>query len=332
MKRGLLWIKRIFLGLLGLITLLLITGFIYEHVSRSIDKNKLKPTGEFANVGDHELHYVKRGEDGPTVVFVSGIDLGGHVYWKLVQDEISKYTTTISYDRAGILWSGRGSDPMTLASISFDLYQLLMKADCPKPYILVGHSFAGITLRKFIEAHKQDILGVVFVDVSHPDQMNRMSDELKGMMEMPPRWILDLMFNFGINRLLSKNFYPGIPATDSINIIGNKMSYKGKQATLETFENLESMAREANSISSFDSIALTVITGSSPKRELEISDEKLRPEAKELWNELQSELLNLSPNSKRILAMESSHYVQLEQPEIVIGAIEDLLGQKGLEH
>ena len=332
MKKVIKWVKRIILGLLALIFLLLIVGFIFEHVARTIDSKKIKPTGNFTNVGNHQLHYIKKGVGGPTVVFESGIDLGGHVSWKFVQDEISKYTTTLSYDRAGILWSERGNNPKSLSTNKSDLQNLLINTKCPKPYIIVGHSFAGITLRKLIDEQKEDILGVIFVDVSHPDQMNRFSEEMLKMMELPPRWILEIMFNCGFNRLLFQDNYPKTSENDSINLIANKFSYKGIDAIIETFQNLESMAKEASLISNFDSIPLTIITGCSPNRNIEISDENLRIESTKVWNELQKELLNLSANSKQILANESGHYVQTEQPEIVIDAIEALLNQNKPEN
>lgn len=332
MKKVIKWIKRIILGLFALIFLLLVIGFIYEHIARTIDSKKIKPTGNFTNVGNHQLHYIKKGVGGPTVVFESGIDLGGHVSWKFVQDEISKYTTTLSYDRAGVLWSELGDNPKTLSTINSDLQNLLLNTNCPKPYILVGHSFAGITLRKFIDEQKEDIMGIIFVDVSHPDQMNRFSEEMQKMMELPPRWILEIMFNCGVARIVNQNYYPNISKNDTVNIIANKFSYKGIDAIIGTFQNIESMEKEASLISNFDSIPLTIITGSSPNRNIEISDENLRIELTKVWNELQKELLNLSANSKQILANESGHYVQTEQPEIVIDAIEALLNQNKPEN
>jgi hypothetical protein len=74
----------------------------------------------------HQLHYLKKGFGGLTVVFESGLDPGGHLSWKYVQNEISKFTTTISYDRAGILMSEQGDNSKSLSSISSDLNNLLI--------------------------------------------------------------------------------------------------------------------------------------------------------------------------------------------------------------
>lgn len=48
-------------------------------------------------------------------------------------------------------------------------------------------------------------------------------------------------------------------------------------------------------------------------------------QSQELWNEMQKELLNISTNSKFILANNSAHYIQDDEPSIVIDAVRQLL-------
>ncbi len=118
------WIKRTLFGILSLVILLLIIGFIFEQISRSNAEN-LIPHGEFADVGGHKLHYYKKGKDGPTVVFESAFDPVGHLQWFNLQQEISKFAITISYDRAGLLWSERGNNPKTGTAMAEELHALL---------------------------------------------------------------------------------------------------------------------------------------------------------------------------------------------------------------
>ena len=320
------WIIRIIGGFFALILLVLLVGFVYEHITRLSNFKNIKPTGEFINVGDHQLHFVKKGNGGPTVVFEAGAGPDGHLSWKYVQDEIARKTTTISYDRAGILWSERGADPKSLSAIASDLHSLLINTNCPKPYIVVGHSFAGTGLRKFINDHKDDISGIVFVDVVQPHFTNAYSDELKEATQTPPLWIMKAMSSFGVIRIMMNNYtYPNTQANDSINIIAKKLNYRGIDASLELVRNLESMENEASMITSFDNIPLVIITGTSANRYMEIRNEELRAEAIGVWNEMQKDLLNLSTNSRQIHASKSGHHVQTEQPELVIEAIESML-------
>ncbi|GAA6764204.1 hypothetical protein AAFH68_01330 [Flavobacterium sp. CGRL1] len=127
---------------------------------------------EFVFVKDRKIHFRKIGNSlKGTVVFESGLG-GDYMHWQELQNKLSKDYTTISYDKAGILWSDPAEN-ISLKRYSEDLDTVLTKTNCPKPYILVGHSFAGITLRSFIKDHSQDIGGIVFVDVSHPQQLKK---------------------------------------------------------------------------------------------------------------------------------------------------------------
>jgi pimeloyl-ACP methyl ester carboxylesterase len=283
----------------------------------------LQPTGELIDVGGRNLHYLKKGNGAPTVVFEAGLDMQGHIAWKDVQGDIAKQTTTISYDRAGILWSDRSKEPKTLSNMGADLLKLLEKTNCPKPYILVGHSFAGITLRQFIQDHKEDIQGLVFVDVSHPDQMNRMPDELKKMMKPPPQWVMKSINTFGINRMFINKANPN--EKDTSVIIVNELMYKSMDGLMDEMQNIEVLANEASSITDFDSIPLVVVTGTHPDRNNMVPEGPLREEMGQMWNEMQKELLNLSTKSEHILAPKSGHYIQSDQPDLVVKAIQDLI-------
>jgi hypothetical protein len=49
-------------------------------------------------------------------------------------------------------------------------------------------------------------------------------------------------------------------------------------------------------------------------------------QAQAAWDEMQAELAGLSPRGERVIAEESSHYIQFDQPELVIAAIRQVLG------
>jgi len=168
------WLKRILVILLLLLITLLTIGFVFEQFSRSNAEN-LAPHGEFADVGGHKLHYYIKGIDGPTVVFESAFDPAGHLQWYLLQQNISTFATTISYDRAGLLWSERGENPKTGNAMAEELHALLEKADVSKPYILVGHSLGGLILRSFISKYPQDVRGVILIDSACPNEEDYLS-------------------------------------------------------------------------------------------------------------------------------------------------------------
>ncbi|MBM7702963.1 alpha/beta fold hydrolase [Metabacillus iocasae] len=51
-------------------------------------------------------------------------------------------------------------------------------------------------------------------------------------------------------------------------------------------------------------------------------------QSQELWNEMQEELLNISTNSEFIIAKNSTHYIQNDEPSVVINAIKHLIAKR----
>lgn len=314
------WIKRIALGIITIVLLFLIIAFTYEQVSRVIANGKNSPEGAFIDVGGHRIHFLRKGSGGPTVVFESGLDTSGHLPWYKVETEVSRFSTTVSYDRAGVLWSDRGNHLKTAEAMSEDLAALLENGEFPKPYILVGHSLAGITLRPFIIKNADDIAGIVLVDASHPDQMNRLPAEVN---QRQAKWLVNIARSFGVLRFMTPSTFANTDAEDRINTVGMPLMHKSI-GSFDEFENFELLANEVIQISSFGNIPVVVITGASPTRN-NTAPEELREDITRVWSALQADQLNLSTDSQQILATESGHYVQLDEPEIVIRAIRDLI-------
>ncbi len=319
------WLKRISLGIASLVVFLLIVGLTYEQVSRFRTNSNYNPEGEFVDVGGYNLHFLRQGSGGPTVVFESGLDSNGHLPWYKVESVVSSSTTTVSYDRAGVLWSERGDKPKTGEAMGEDLANLLKQGNFPKPYILVGHSLAGITLPPFVTSNAEDVAAVVLVDASHHDQINRFPSEINNMNQTPPRWIIDMLIPFGVARLITPSLvFPNTNAEDRINIVGGAVALNNLSGFLDEMENVEALADEASNLTSFGNIPVVVITGASPTRN-DVLPEQIRDDMTRIWNELQVDHLNLSTDSHQILAMESGHYVQIDEPEVVIDTILDLI-------
>jgi len=211
--------------------------------------------------------------------------------------------------------------------MGLDLKNMLENSGCEKPYILVGHSLAGLTLKRFIKDNPSDIAAVVFVDASNPYMLDRMSDELKAINpKAPPNWALSIMKATGIYRIMFSGGYTN-NESDMINVLSSKFMYKGFDGFFEEVNSIESLAEEAKEISTFGSVPLKVISAADERRYNFVENEILREEMLTLGMELQKELLELSTNSEQILATESGHYVQLDEPELVIKTIRKLISE-----
>ena len=314
-------IKRTSLAIAALVVILLLGGFTYEQISRSGAEWSVVPEGEMIDVGGHSLHVIKQGDSGATIVFEAGLDWYGHLSWYKVEKAVSRFATTVSYDRAGVLWSERGSEPKTGEAMANDLDALLNKVGVFGPYIVVGHSLAGITTRTFISNHGDNIAGVVLVDASHPEQINRLPE---GLTPTIPPWLVDIANSFGVVRLFFPEAFPNTDVSDRMNTVSSALVHRSLGALADEYHSVDNLSEEARKITSYGDIPVTVITGTAPDR-YDFIPLEIRDDMERIWNELQKELLMLSTDSQQVLAPKSGHYVQIYQPEIVVEAIRDMV-------
>jgi len=307
--------------LLILVLVLLIIGMIYEQYSRYSAKKNSVDNGTYVEVNGQKMHYLKKGEGKVTIVFESGLDFAGHLSWGNVQDEISKFATTISYDRAGILRSQKPTKPRTCDNIAEELHTLVQKVEGNKPFILVVHSLGALIARCYTKKYADTLRGVIFVDASHPEQFDKMPKSIKNKMKIPSNWIISFFSFTGISRFATNKMidklYKNSNTISHVKSLVNTYLLKSNKAALEEMKMMEQMS-SASKGASFGDTPFTVLTG---KQEGKNKDEKL---FFELFSKLQEESLNLSTNSKQIF-VDSGHYIQLEKPEVVINAIREMI-------
>jgi pimeloyl-ACP methyl ester carboxylesterase len=103
------------------------------------------------------------GAGSPTIVMETGQD-GPHLDWYKVVPAIRGSNRTCTYDRANIGASDKAPTPRTSADVVADLHRLLAVAGIEPPYLLVGHSLGGISMRLFASTHPDEVVGLVLVD------------------------------------------------------------------------------------------------------------------------------------------------------------------------
>lgn len=169
------WLARVLWGLVILFLALCSIGAIYQAVGATRDRAAFPPPGQLVDVGGHRLHLYCTGEAtaGRPTVILETLSGGIGAYWGWVQPEIAKQTRVCSYDRAGRAWSEPASEPLSLAQTVRDLHTLLANAGVDGPYVLVGHSIGGIYVRKYAADYPNEVVGMVLVDASHPEQFAR---------------------------------------------------------------------------------------------------------------------------------------------------------------
>jgi len=132
--------------------------------------------GQLAEVGGaRRLRFVLAGQTGsarPLVVLEAG-SFGFSADWAAVQDRLTAAgLRSLAYDRAGLGVSDPGPMPRDSEAIVADLEVLLASIDEPGPYIVCGHSMAGMHVRLFASRNAASVRGLVLVDATTPEAMD----------------------------------------------------------------------------------------------------------------------------------------------------------------
>lgn len=139
------------------------------------------PPGRYVDVKGESVHILSNADgEGPTVVFESAM-ASPCTEWAWVLRALDGKVPYVAYDRPGNGWSSRRTAPDLTADYHGLTAELLRALGLPAPYLLVGHSVGGLLIRDFAARRPRDTAGLVLVDSSHPDQLERSSQQRDGM-------------------------------------------------------------------------------------------------------------------------------------------------------
>lgn len=274
------------------------------------------------------------GSGSPAVIFDAGM-ADSSISWALVQPIVSKATMACSYDRAGLGFSDAARRPGTPINESEDLHALLQAAHIASPYILVGHSMAGMNARVFASKYQGDVAGMVLVDPSHEDQSLRAW--ATGKAGQKEEWDAYLKAQHACIDDAEKGFDKASDAfkkcvggsydrrfSDAINSAQERFvsTPKWQAAAASERENFfyESASQTRKTIKNFASIPIIVLTRTSfPSMKDETQSEHDRGVI--VWQEFHTQIASMSTRGINIIVPNSSHYIQYDHPQIVADAI-----------
>ncbi len=312
--------RRIAVGALMLVLVLAAAGFIYENISEARDRRFNPMTGTMVDVDGHKMHIDCIGEGTPTVILDAGL---GDTYlsWRKVQPEIGKFTRVCSYDRAGLGYSQSVSGPRTSKAIADQLHALLQAAGVKPPYVLVGHSMGGYDVRLYASAYPTDVVGMVLVDASHPDQDKRFPPELQNMQGSWEREALFVEFSmpFGIPRLMGL-------CEENPSLRAAECNWRNARENLEEMKAFKDSAAETAATGSLGNIPLVALSHDPEKPSSELAPDLAKP-TNDAWEKMQEELAHLSTRGTQMIAKNSAHYIQLDRPDVVIDAVRTVVQQ-----
>jgi pimeloyl-ACP methyl ester carboxylesterase len=314
------WTKRVLVGVVGLVVVLL-AGVLYQFVATKIDAYRwYPPSSEMVNVGGHSMHLHCTGEEGraPTVVMDSGAG-GIGMDWQPVQPGVAKFARVCTYDRGGAGWSEPGAQPRTSQQFVGELHALLNNAGIQDPYVLVGHSLGGNNVQLYASRYPDEVAGMVLVDPQFYNSPSYVEPEVQNALaEAMPSPGVSLWNKFlatiGVTRLP----YTFGGETDERTAISTHA--KNTYETMDEYSSLEESAKERR--------AATVPLGDKPlivlsagAREFPGFSQEQSDQVNEAWTKSEADLTQISQNSEQIIAEDSGHNIQFDDPDLVIDAI-----------
>ncbi len=311
-----------------------------QLVCTRIDNKKFAAPGMIVEIPGAAMHVSRMGNGTPHVILEAGI-AASSINWRPLQAELGRLTTTYSYDRAGFGWSIAAHRGCTLAHITENLHAMLHAMQVPVPYILVGHSFAGYITRAYANRYGDELAGLVLLDPLTPEEWISPTPgqrwSLRGGIWFSRAggvlatlgivrfclWLLQ-RGQSGVPKTALAAFGPGATQTvgrilrellklppEAVRVIRARWSTPKFFWTMAAYiKSLPGCAAELEARPFPAAIPVTVISGShQPQTRL-------------------AEHAAIAAHSRRgrhIMAEKSGHWIHLDEPELVLQAVQDLV-------
>jgi pimeloyl-ACP methyl ester carboxylesterase len=257
------------------------------------------------------------------------------ISWAMVQPAIAKSTRVCSFDRAGLGFSDAARRSGTPVNQSEDLHALLRAAGIKPPYVMVGHSLAGLNVRVFADKYRSDVVGMVIVEGSHEDQstegwaLSAPGDKEKYDQSLKDQHACVDAARQGLvqgTKMVEKCLGDTNDPRFSAGINQAQASYglteKWQAAVASERENVfyASADETRRTRSDFGDMPIIVLTHSPfPTRAGESQDERNRKTLS--WEGLHLRVAAMSTCGVNEIVPDAGHYIQYDKPQVVIDAV-----------
>jgi pimeloyl-ACP methyl ester carboxylesterase len=303
------------------------------HAIASYQENQ-QPSPGTITADRAKIHWYSQGSGKTTIIIDHSL---GGVEGYLLIDKLAKLGSVIIFDRPGYGWSKPNWHPRTSHQINLELQNLLQTAQIQPPYILVGDSFGSYNMRLFSHSYPEQVSGLIMTDGLHQDQMLSLPLRLKILKIFFAISFVFVSFGaaLGIVRILGvlgifEIIKPELKHCDPIRLKQVKRSFYRASHWL-------TMAREMSSLdTSGKQLRVADDLGDLPVINIKAATFLRIPLPAIFWSWLMNPadrardqihlaLAKVSTNSQQLLAPHSSHFVWVDQPEIMVEAVEIMI-------
>ncbi len=245
---------------------------------------------ESIEVNGVELEYEIQGS-GPSVVLFEAGALSGMAGWDAIWDRLPQSVTAIRYSRRGEGKSEPCRGDLSATDYIKDTEQLLRSLGIERPFVYVSHSYGGKIAREFAARNPAKLAAMLFIDPSNPR-------DLDIVLELDP-----------VNG----------PAENERVKQGDFEAGHGKWCFLKDLWE----KHPAPGVEKIGDLPITLIAGVR-----RVENPTLifhRDEARERWGQIQAEWVSQFPRGRAVMATDSGHFVQDDQPELVLKELVRLL-------
>ncbi len=287
--------------------------------------------GQMVDIGGRRINLHCTGAGGPTVVLMAGLS-SWSVVWYKTQPVIAQKTRACAFDRAGYGFSDPGPRPQILSDVVDDLHAALKAGSIPPPYVLVGHSLGGVEARLYAQRWPQEVMGMVLVDTSPAaegliDEAQPGFDQAEGRESYAsyklhcallaahgpldpsnPEYQRCAIGPLPVDtpaalRKIWPSFFTAYYAVDEVSLMSSLYTHR--------YDGVDHLQLGA--------MPLVVLSIEKPWGNLNNYNQ--------VWNALHADLAHLSSRGVHRIIKGSGHEIQLDQPQAVIDAVDDVLGQ-----
>jgi pimeloyl-ACP methyl ester carboxylesterase len=247
--------------------------------------------------GRHRIEATVFGAGLPAVVIEPAF--GGRARdWRSIAEALAADTTVVTYDRVPYGSSSRARDRRMPADVAADLDAVLESLGVDGPLVLVAHSLGGVYVRTYAARHMERVAGMVLVDSTHEAQRPVLRAQYSLLKRVGLAFMLPQLI------LRTRRWRGGADRRSIIREYRMLMRL--------------SAADRALTRGSLGGRPLIVLTR-GPENDADAAGEWLA------WHDLQRDLALLSTNSRHIISGSSKHYLNVGDPELVIGAISEVV-------